>query len=145
METVEERVARLERENAELKAENERLRRWVEELMRALEEAQRAGKRQAAAFSRQARKAIPPNPGGKRGLNMVAVVAARFRQSSTRPWKQNCRQAARTAGQLVETGIKNQYQTEIPKPRGADRASHSRGAVKALRTAGAGSPPAPNL
>jgi transposase len=29
---------------------------------------------------------------------MVAVVAARFRQSSTRSWKQNCRQAARTAG-----------------------------------------------
>ncbi|MGC2766053.1 MAG: transposase, partial [Candidatus Acidiferrum sp.] len=29
---------------------------------------------------------------------MVAVVGARFRQSSTRLWKQNCRQAARNAG-----------------------------------------------
>ena len=48
---------------------------------------------------------------------MVAVVAARFRQSSTRPWKQNCRQAARTAGATEGNRDENQYQTEIPKPR----------------------------
>ena len=71
METVEERVARLERENAELKAENERLRRRVEELMRALEEAQRAGKRQAAPFSRRAPKAHPAKPGRKAGAKYL--------------------------------------------------------------------------
>jgi transposase len=117
VETVEERIARLERENAELKAENERLRRRVKELMRALEEAQRAGKRQAAPFSRRAPKAHPAKPGRKAG--------AKYGRRCSRPIPAIIDQTVEAelpaccphcGGQLVETGIENQYQTEIPKP-----------------------------
>jgi transposase len=118
VETVEERVARLERETAELKAENERLRRRVEELMRALEEAQRAGKRQAAPFSRRAPKAHPAKPGRKAGAKYGRrcrrPIPAIIDQTVEAELPASCPHCGR---QLVETGIENQYQTEIPKPR----------------------------
>jgi transposase len=118
VETVAEQIARLERENAELKAKNERLRRRVEELMRALEEAQRAGKRQAAPFSRRAPKAHPAKPGRKAG--------AKYGRRCRRPIPKVIDETLEAElpgccphcnGPLVETGIENQYQTEIPKPR----------------------------
>jgi transposase len=118
VERVEERVARLERENAELTAENERLRRRVEELMRALEEAQRAGKRQAAPFSRRAPKAHPAKPGRKAGAKYGRrcrrLIPAIIDQTVEAELPASC---PHCGGQRVETGIENQYQTEIPKPR----------------------------
>jgi transposase len=117
VETIEERIASLERENAELKAENERLRHRVEELMRALEEAQRAGKRQVAPFSRRAPKAHPAKPGRKAG--------AKYGCRCRRPIPETVDQTLEAelpaccphcGGQVVESGIENQYQTEIPKP-----------------------------
>src|SRR5208283_204648 len=108
----------LRQQVAELQAANERLERRVEELMRALEEAQRTGKRQAAPFSRRAPKAHPARPGRKAG--------AKYGRRCRRPIPEIVDQTLEAelpaccphcGGQLLETGIENQYQTEIPKPR----------------------------
>ena len=90
----------------------------MEELQRALEEAQRAGKRQAAPFSRRRPKAHPAKPGRKAG--------AKYGRRCRRPIPETVDQTLEAelpsccphcGGELVETGIENQYQTEIPKPR----------------------------
>jgi len=87
-------------------------------LMRALEEAQRAGKRQAAPFSRRAPKAHPANPGrkarAKYGCRCRRPIPAIIDQTVEAELPACC---PHCGGQLVETGIENQYQTEIPKPR----------------------------
>jgi transposase len=118
MESLEQENARLRRQVAELQAANERLERRVEELMRALEEAQRAGKRQAAPFSRRAPKAHPARPGRKAG----AQYGRRCRRAIPETIDQTLEAALpaccpHCGGKLVETGIENQYQTEIPEPR----------------------------
>jgi len=118
MESLVQENARLRRQVAELQAANERLERRVEELMRALEEVQRAGKRQAAPFSRRAPKAHPARPGRKAG--------AQYGRRCRRPIPETVDQTLEAelpaccphcGGQVVETGIENQYQTEIPQPR----------------------------
>jgi transposase len=124
METLVEENARLRREVAELKSANERLERRVqelerrvEELLRALEEAQRAGKRQAAPFSRHKPKAKPAKPGRKAG--------AKYGRHSRRPIPTTIEQTLdaelpgccpQCGGELEETKIDKQYQTEIPQP-----------------------------
>src|SRR5271157_4078207 len=118
MESLVQENARLRQQVAELQAANERLERRVEELMRALEEAQRAGKRQAAPFSRRAPKAHPAKPGRKAG--------AKYGRRCRRPIPKVIDETLEAElpgccphcdGPLVETGMENQYQTEIPKPR----------------------------
>ena len=105
-----EKIARLERQVAELKAENERL-------LRALEEAQRAGKRQAAPFSRRAPKAHPAKPGRKAGCG--------YGRRCRRPIPPAIDQTLEAelpgccphcGGEVEETKIEKQYQTEIPQP-----------------------------
>ena len=118
MKSLVEENARLRREVVELKAANERLERRVQELLRALEEAQRAGKRQAAPFSRRLPKAHPAKPGRKAG--------AKYGRRCRRPIPEVIDETLEAelpgccphcCGPLEETGIENQYQTEIPEPR----------------------------
>ncbi|MGH2396634.1 MAG: IS66 family transposase [bacterium] len=110
-ETDAEKIARLEREIERLKQENERLRR-------ALEEALRAGKRQAAPFGRRTLKAHPEKPGRKPG--------ACYGRASRRPVPEQVDetleaplppQCPHCQGAVAETGVLDQYQTEIPQPR----------------------------
>ena len=117
MESLVEENARLRQEVVELKATIERLERRVQELLRALEEAQRAGKRQAAPFSRRGAKAYPAKPGRKTG--------ARYGRRCRRPIPKQVDQSLEAelpgccphcGGELEESKIENQYQTEIPKP-----------------------------
>jgi len=118
MESLVEENARLRQEVAELKSANERLERRVQELLHALEEAQRAGKRQAAPFSRHKPKAHPAKPGRKAG--------ARYGCRSRRPIPSTIDQTLEgelpdccphCGGELEETKIEKQYQTEIPQPK----------------------------
>lgn len=125
MESLAEENARLRQEVAELKSSNERLQRRVaelerrvQELLRALEEAQRAGKRQAAPFSRREPKAHPAKPGRKAG--------AKYGRRCRRPIPATIDQTLdaelpgccpHCGGEVEETGIERQYQTEIPPPR----------------------------
>jgi transposase len=118
MESLVEENARLSRRVAELEAANQRLKGRVQELLRALEEAQRAGKRQAAPFSRRAPKANPAKPGRKAG----SIYGCR----SHRPIPPEIDQTLEAelpdccphcGGELEETKIENQYQTEIPQPK----------------------------
>ena len=125
MESLVEENARLRREVAELKSANERLEcrvqeleRRVQELLHALEEAQRAGKRQAAPFSRHEPKSHPAKPGRKPG--------ARYGCRSRRPIPPTIDQTLEAelpgccphcGGELEETKIEKQYQTEIPQPK----------------------------
>lgn len=125
MESVAEENARLRKENAELKSANERLQlrvqeleRRVQELLRSLEEAQRAGKRQAAPFSRHKPKAHPAKPGRKPG----ATYGCRSRRTIPPAIDQTLEAelpgcCPHCGGELEETRIENQYQTEIPQPR----------------------------
>src|SRR5271166_5679639 len=117
MESLVEENARLRQEVVELKTIIERLERRVQELLRALEEAQRAGKRQAAPFSRRRPKAHPAKPGRKAG--------ARYGRRCRRPIPQQVEQSLEAelpgccphcGGELEETKIEKQYQTEIPQP-----------------------------
>jgi transposase len=118
METLVEENARLRREVVELKSAIERLERRVQELLRALEEAQRAGKRQAAPFSRHEAKAHPAKPGRKAG--------AKYGCRSSRPIPPAIDETLEVelpdccphcGGELEETKVENQYQTEIPQPK----------------------------
>lgn len=110
-ETDAEKIARLERKIAQLEAENERLRRPLEEALRAV-------KRQAAPFSRRFPKAHPRPPGRKAGHGYgpkaYRVVPAEVEQSFEAPLPGRCPQCG---GRVVETGVVEQYQTEIPEPR----------------------------
>lgn len=118
MESVVEEIARLRRENAELRSMVERLQRRVEELSRALEEAQRAAKRQAAPFSRRPPKAHPGKPGRKPGSRYGCCgrrpIPAVIDQTLEAPLPDSC---PHCGGELEETKIDKQYQTEIPPPK----------------------------
>ncbi len=100
-----------------MEAANERLERRVQELLRALEEAQRAAKRQAAPFSRRPPKAHPAKPGRKAG----AKYGCRSRRPIPSPIDQTLEAempdcCPHCGGELEETRIEKQYQTEIPPP-----------------------------
>lgn len=118
MESLLEENARLRREVAELKSSVERLERRVEELSRALEEAQRTAKRQAAPFSRRAPKAHPAKPGRKAGSRYgcrrrrpIPPVIDQTLEAELPDCCPHC------GGELEETKIDKQYQTEIPQPK----------------------------
>lgn len=125
MESLVEENVRLRREVAELKSANERLEfrvqeleRRVQELLHALEEAQRAAKRQAAPFSRQKPKAHPAKPGRKAG----AGYGCRSRRPIPPVMDQTLEAelpgcCPHCGGELEETKIEKQYQTEIPPPK----------------------------
>ena len=110
-ETESEKIARLEREIERLQAENERLRR-------ALEEALRAAKRQAAPFSRRQPKANPEKPGRKAGQQYGRTsrrgIPERVDEVVDVPVPVRC---PHCGGEVEETGVVSQYQTEIPVPR----------------------------
>ena len=93
------------------------LERRVEGLLRALEEAQRAGKRQAAPFSRHRPKADPAKPGRKAGARYGCrsrrAIPATIDQTLEAELPGCC---PRCGGDMGETGIEKQYQTEIPQP-----------------------------
>ena len=124
MESLVEENARLRQEVAELKRANEGLgsrvqepERRVEELLQALEEAQRAGKRQAAPFSRRGPKAHPAKPGRKSGSRYGCrsrrAIPPVIDQTLEAELPDSC---PHCGGELEETRIEKQYQTEIPQP-----------------------------
>ncbi len=117
MESLAEENARLSRRVAELEAANERLERRIQELLGALEEARRACKRQAAPFSRHAPKAHPAKPGrksgGKYGCRSRRPIPAAIDQMLEAELPASC---PHCGGELEETKIDKQYQTEIPQP-----------------------------
>jgi len=110
-ETDSEKIARLEREIERLQAEIERLRR-------ALEEALRAAKRQAAPFSRRHPKANPQKPGRKAGQDYGRAYRREVPEAVDEvlevPLPARC---PHCGGEVEETGVVSQYQTEIPEPR----------------------------
>src|SRR2546427_6849585 len=110
-ETDSEKIARLEREIQELRAENERLRR-------SLEKALRAAKRQAAPFSRRRLKAHPGKPGRKAGADYGThsrrEIPDQVDEVVEVPLPARC---PRCEGEIEETEVVSQYQTEIPEPR----------------------------
>jgi transposase len=88
----------------------------VAELARKLEEATRAGKRQAAPFRKGPPKPDPKTPGRKSGLDH-----GKHGHRPLPPDATQCHHAPlpdvcpHCAGPLVETGIAEQFQTEIPR------------------------------
>lgn len=116
-ETDADRIARLEREIERLTQANERLRQENERLRRALEEALRGAKRQAAPYSRGAPKKNPKTPGRKRGScygrKGNRAVPPRVDETLEAPLPPEC---PHCAGDVRETEVVDQYQTEIPKP-----------------------------
>lgn len=110
-ETDSEKIAWLEREN-------DQLRREIERLRRALEEALRASKRQAAPFSRRQPKAHPEKPGRKAGPHYGRAhrreVPEVVDELVDVPLPTRC---PHCGGEVEETGVVSQYQTEIPEPR----------------------------
>lgn len=110
-ETDSETIARLEREIEKLQAENERLRR-------ALEEALRAAKRQAAPFSRRPPKLHPQTPGRKAGPEYGRASRREIPERVDEVVEVSLpAQCPRCGGEVEETGVVSQYQTEIPSPR----------------------------
>ena len=117
-ETESETIVRLEREIARLRAENERLQAENERLRRALEEALRSAKRQAAPFWRRQPQAHPQKPGRKAGLDYGRrcrrEIPDRVDEEVEVSLPARC---PRGGGEVEETGVVSQYQTEIPQPR----------------------------
>ena len=118
MESLVEENARLRREVAELQSKVERLERRVQELLDALQEAQRAAKRQAAPFSRQQPKVHPSKPGRKAGTRYgcrsrrpIPPVIDQTLEAELPDCCPHC------GGELEQTHIDQQYQTEIPQPK----------------------------
>src|ERR1700733_9094149 len=118
MESLVEENARLQREVAELRSTVERLERRVQELLHALEEAQRAARRQAAPFSRHRPKGSPAKPGRKAGAGYGCrsrrPIPPAFDQTLESELPDCC---PHCGGELEETKIDKQYQTEIPQPK----------------------------
>ncbi len=110
-ETDAEKIARLERENQQLRQEIERLRRELEKALRAV-------KRQAAPFSRGTPKNNPQKPGrkpggcyGRKGHRPVPPCVDETLEAALPAACPEC------GGQVTETEVVDQYQTEIPTPR----------------------------
>jgi cell division septum initiation protein DivIVA len=125
MESLVEENARLRREVAELRSTVERLERRVQELLDALQEAQRAARRQAAPFSRQQPKVHPAKPGRKAGTRYGChsrrPVPPVIDQTLEAELPDRC---PHCSGELEQTHIDQQYQTEIPqRPRSSGSSS----------------------
>ena len=110
--------AALERENAQLRQEVAALKQRVEQLLKLLDEARRGGKRQAAPFSRGVPKAEPAKPGRKPGerYGSPARRAVPEAVDTVLEAELPCR-CPGCGGDLEETGVESQYQTELPEPR----------------------------
>lgn len=96
----------------------ERLERRIVELERLLEQSRRGGKRQAAPFSKGRAKESPRRPGRKPG--------AGYGRQATRPVPTKVDQhivvgcplfCPHCDGEVRVTGKRDQYQTELPRPR----------------------------
>jgi transposase len=118
MERRDEVIEGLRQEIAELRRIIEEQREHTQRLEKELEEARRAGKRQAAPFSRRRPKANPVRPGRKAG--------SQYGRRSRRAIPERIDQVLEAAlpgrcpdcgGNLEETGVHSQYQTEIPEPK----------------------------
>jgi transposase len=100
----------LQKQVAELQAQ-------VAELARRLEEALRAGKRQAAPFRKGPPKPKPQRPGRKAGADHGShghrpPPAEQISECHEVPLPEAC---PHCRGQLVETAVAEQFQTEIPR------------------------------
>jgi|SRR5579871_2078346 len=100
----------MQRVNSELKAENERL-------QRLFEEAQRASKRQAAPFSRRNPKAHPQKPGRKAGSKYGRPCRRPIPEVIDQTFEAALPPSCTCGGEIRETGVEWQYQTEVPPPR----------------------------
>ena len=94
------------------------MRAEIARLRKLLEEALRSSKRQAAPFSRRHPKAHPQKPGRKAGTE----YGRSCRRERPQPIDQVIdvplpRHCPHCAGDLEETGVVSQYQSEIPEPR----------------------------
>ena len=108
----------LRRENRQLREKLERVQQENERLRRLLEEALRAAKRQAGPFARPGPKVNPARPGRKRGARYGRVgcrpIPAQVDETLEAPLPQQC---PHCQGKVAESGVQEQYQTEIPQPR----------------------------
>ncbi len=106
----------LRRENRWLRAEVSRLRNQISKLKVLLEEARRAAKRQAAPFSKGTQKPHPRKPGRKPGKaygsQPCRAAPRRIDEVVEAPLPECC---PHYAGQLEETSVEVQYQTDIPE------------------------------
>ena len=99
-----------------LRAEVSRLRNLIRKLKALLEEARRAAKRPAAPFSKGAPKTHPRKPGRKPGKaygrRPCRPVPRRIDEVVEAPLPDCC---PHCAGQVEETSLEVQYQTDIPE------------------------------
>ena len=108
----------LRRKNQQLREQVKSMRQEIERLRQQLEEALRAAKRQAGPFARPGPKANPAQPGRKRGARYGRVscrpIPTQVDETLEAPLPPQC---PHCQGRVVETGVQDQYQTEIPQPR----------------------------
>lgn len=113
---------KLEREVAELKARIAQLETLAEKLQAALEEAQRSGKRQAAPFRKNKKDkqaASPKKPGRKSGdehgnhAHRTIPQPDEIDERYDVPLPEACPHCG--GHHLTEHGVRQQYQTEIPR------------------------------
>jgi transposase len=116
---------KLRAENRRLRAqvqaltlERDQLKRRVDELMRRLEELGREGKRQAAPFRKQDEPAADPRkPGRKKGKrhgrHAHRNLPPRIDETCDVPLPKECPHCG--GGNICETHVDAQYQTEIPR------------------------------
>ncbi|CAN5300902.1 hypothetical protein BH11PLA2_BH11PLA2_53290 [soil metagenome] len=100
----------------ELTRQMAELRALVEELTRKLEATQRAGKRQAAPFSKGPPKPEPRKNGRKagedHGTHAHRAIPTVVNETLEAPLPAACEQCC---GSLIEDGIVEQFQTDIPR------------------------------
>jgi transposase len=96
----------------------EELKQHIQRLERELEEARRAAKRQAAPFSRRHPKANPAKPGRKAGSKYGRKSRRRPPETVDQVLDAELpKRCSDCGGEIEETDIQNQYQTEIPEPK----------------------------
>jgi len=110
----------LEQENERLNQKKEHLEQENERLRQELEKALRAAKRQAAPHSRGAPKDNPKTPGRKPGAGhrgpSCRPIPTEVDETLEAPLPPECPHC-HGQGTVAETGVVDQYQTEIPEPR----------------------------
>ena len=112
----------LQRDHGRLERERDRLRQRVDQLKRQLDDARRAGRRQAAPFA----KPLTPHPrrpgrkaGRAYGQPAHRRVPRRIDETHDAPLPACC---PGCGDRVLETGLKMQYQEELPVPRVVVRA-----------------------
>ena len=108
----------LRQDNERLTRDNERLQRELSEARQQLEQTRRQGKRQAAPFSKGPPAPQPKRPGRKSGEahgrhgHRPPPAAADVDETHEAPLPAAC---PGCGGQVKETGVAPQYQTEVPR------------------------------